>query len=199
MKFDFSKYQGKYVMHCKTEEEAKDFCRVMHEDGRKWAVSNAVYLNNTKYSHHVGSTCYNFEDGTYCYIEWYKELGFTILEWGDFMEKQFTKADLKSGMVGITRDGCKYIYLNERFMDETGSEVLCFPHEINDDLTVHYEYGNDYDIMRICKSNSEVLNDYFDDENLETIWQRTEEVTEMTVTEIKEALGISGALKIKEG
>ena len=31
MKFDFDKYPGRYVMHCKTEEEAKEFFGVMHD------------------------------------------------------------------------------------------------------------------------------------------------------------------------
>ena len=35
--FDFGNYKGRYAMHCKTEEEAKEFCKVMHEAGRKWS------------------------------------------------------------------------------------------------------------------------------------------------------------------
>ena len=35
MGFRFEDYKGDYVMWCKTEEEAKDFCRVMYESGRQ--------------------------------------------------------------------------------------------------------------------------------------------------------------------
>lgn len=58
MKFDFSKYKGKYVMHCKTEEEAKDFCRVMHEDGRTWCDGES-YLDCTEWSSYKQFVIYN--------------------------------------------------------------------------------------------------------------------------------------------
>lgn len=197
MKFDFSKYKGKYAMHCKTEEEAKDFCRVMHEDGRKWDFTGDSFLDHSNWSNCGTATCYNFNKGTYYNLDWYKKEDFTILEWEDFMEKQFTKADLKDGMVGITRRGDKYLFLSDSFMNRNGTTRLCNPYSLNNDLTVVFD--SNCDIVRICKSKGETLEEYFSDENLETIWTRPEEVTEMTVSEIKEALGISGALKIKEG
>ena len=36
------------AVHCKTEEEAKDFCKQMHEHGMRWlerAISTAVKIN----------------------------------------------------------------------------------------------------------------------------------------------------------
>lgn len=34
MKFNINKYMGNYAMHCKTEEEAKIFCRYLDSVGR---------------------------------------------------------------------------------------------------------------------------------------------------------------------
>ena len=33
---EFKNKDNKIAMHCKTEEEAKDFCKQMHEHGMKW-------------------------------------------------------------------------------------------------------------------------------------------------------------------
>ena len=35
MNFDLKNYLGYYVMHCKTEEEAENFCKFLHENGRE--------------------------------------------------------------------------------------------------------------------------------------------------------------------
>lgn len=39
MKFNINKYEGNYAMHCKTEEEAKIFCRYLDSVGRKWVLN----------------------------------------------------------------------------------------------------------------------------------------------------------------
>lgn len=44
MKFNINKYEGNYAMHCKTEEEAKIFCRYLDSVGRKW-VDGDLYLS----------------------------------------------------------------------------------------------------------------------------------------------------------
>ncbi len=115
----------------------------------------------------------------------------------DYMEKKFTKADLKDGMVGIGEDGEKYVWLCGKFRCEDGISFLCEPIALNDDLP--NGHGNkELDIMGIFKSSANVLSEWFKDEYLTPIWTRPEEVTEMTISEIKTALGIAGTLKIKE-
>lgn len=48
-KFNFDMWKDKKVcMHCKTEEEAKDFCRVMHEAGLRWC-DGKTYIYSTKF------------------------------------------------------------------------------------------------------------------------------------------------------
>lgn len=40
---EFKDKNNKIAVHCKTEEEAKDFCKQMHEHGLKWC-SGASYI-----------------------------------------------------------------------------------------------------------------------------------------------------------
>lgn len=47
MKFNIDDYKGKYAMHCKTEEEARDFCNYLHSIGRVWN-SGGDYLGDTR-------------------------------------------------------------------------------------------------------------------------------------------------------
>ena len=45
---EFKNKDNKIAVHCKTEEEAKDFCRQMHEHGMKWCTGNS-YMEKTNY------------------------------------------------------------------------------------------------------------------------------------------------------
>jgi len=106
MKFNFSDYKGKYVMHCKTRNEAEEFCRLMYENRKTW--SNGIdYIDKTNFESYAEDTCYNFNEGCFTYIDFYKNSGYKILEWSDFMEgeKAMTKSDLKTGHLVKTRNG----------------------------------------------------------------------------------------------
>jgi len=81
MKFNFNDYKGKYAMNCKTEEEAQEFCRLMHEDGRCW---DGVY---TYWDTNKSATCYNFNIGTFGHKDFYIENDYAILEWENFKEE----------------------------------------------------------------------------------------------------------------
>lgn len=60
MKFDINNYKGKYVMHCKTEEEKKDFCDYLHSVGRKWKDGRSY----SRITCIFGNECYFFNEGT---------------------------------------------------------------------------------------------------------------------------------------
>ena len=98
MKFNIDDYIGHYVMRCKTEEEARRFCQFLHDHGRRWC-SDEPYVNNTKWKSYFDDIGYNFNDGTWDTISYFKKNKYTILEWEDFMNDIFTKADLKTGDV----------------------------------------------------------------------------------------------------
>ncbi len=85
--FDFDYWQDMQVcMHCKTEEEAIEFCKVMHKAGKKWSSKDS-YKNLTGWGIHKEKTCYNFNRGLYDEKAAYFSGGHTILEWSQERER----------------------------------------------------------------------------------------------------------------
>ena len=63
-------------------------------------------MHHTNWNDWQSDTVYYFNSGTYgnkLKIE--SESNYTILEWSDFMNKEFTKEDLRTGDVVMQRDG----------------------------------------------------------------------------------------------
>lgn len=83
-KFDWEKFRNKKIdVHCKTEEEAKDFCQKMHEHGMKWKSGDSC-LDCTNYELY-GENSYYYATGKYARLDGEKEHGYTTLEWSDYM------------------------------------------------------------------------------------------------------------------
>lgn len=178
---EFKDADNKIAVHCKTEEEAIDFCKQMYKHGMEWASGDS-YLSYTHYGVYRDKTCYGGDGGyqSYDYFEKYK---YKILEWSDYMNKEFTKADLKDGMVAKYRNGDKRMVVNEALIGENGySDRNCF----REDLT--HRYFKDLDIVGVYaiqeyNNFADMLSDY----NLELIWERTE-LKKMTVEEMRKKL-----------
>ena len=100
-KFDFEKFEKeKIAVHCKTQEESDSFNKTCIE--HNLSDCYALELFNVFRS----ETCYTHNDHImYGSKNWCADRGYTILEWSDYMEKEFTKADLKPGMVVQYRGG----------------------------------------------------------------------------------------------
>lgn len=177
---EFKNEENKIVVHCKTEEEAKDFCERMHEQGMKWC-SGESYLKETNYKFCEEEICYI--KGEFSPYQYYKSNGYEILEWSDYMNKEFTKADLRDGMVVKHRNGDKRMVISEALIGENGyADQNCF----REDLT--HRYFKDLDIVGVYAikeySNfADMLSDY----NLELIWER-KEPKKMTVEEMRKKL-----------
>ena len=198
MRFRFEDYKGDYVMWCKTEEEAKDFCRVMHESGRKWGSGDS-YIEKTNFLEYLDKTCYNFNKNTYSDRDYYIIRYYTILEWEDFMEKEFTLSDLKAGMLVVVRCGHKYLVAkndNEGmfFTNEDGWTEYTTKH--NDMKSAICE---DFDIMKVYSmpsKNRDAFN--YSTENRKLLFKR-KEPKELTMQEIADKFGIPvEQLKIKK-
>lgn len=198
MRFRFEDYKGDYAMWCKTEEEAKDFCRVMHESGRTWGSGDS-YIEYPRFLDHEDETCYNFNNGSFANIYWYKRYDFIILEWSDFMEKEFTKDDLKVGMLVVVRCGYKYLVAkndNEGmfFTNEDGWTEYNTKH--NDMRSTMCE---DFDIIKVYSmpsKNRDAFN--YSTENRTLLFER-KEPKELTMQEIADKFGIPvDQLKIKK-
>lgn len=167
-KFNWDEFkEGKFAVHCKTEEEAKDFCRQMYKHGMVWGSGNS-YLSCTHYEEYKDKTCCGGQGGyqSYDYFEKYR---YEILEWSDYMDKEFTKADLRDGMV-VRRDGRNHI----------GG--------YDDDLKWEgYTGGDIVKVYRITPESLRRIEDVFIKSNLELIWERTES-KKMTVEEMRKKL-----------
>lgn len=112
-KFNFADWKDKKVaMHCKTEQEAKDFCKTMHEAGMEWCNGES-YKDCLEYYRYKENSVYYFNLGGYGFIDYAIDDGYTLLEWSDYMNKEFTKQDLKNGDVCILRNGDVVIAITE--------------------------------------------------------------------------------------
>ena len=151
MRFDWKAFENRrnhIAVHCKTEEEAIEFCNEMKNRGMKWCSGRSYSL--TQYNMYNERTCYS-NKGEYCSIEFYeKEEDFTILEWSDF--KDFTLADLKPCMVVKIRDGRLALVVERKdglaiSKLEDVSQGLIGLKRFDNALLVAKEKNSDYDIM----------------------------------------------------
>jgi hypothetical protein len=186
MKFNIDDYKGKYVMHCKTEEEANDFLDYLDSIGKKWC-SGRSYLCNTCWHYYTTDTIYNFNTDSYCDIKCAKQHHYTILEWSDFMNKEFTKADLKTGDVVQRRNGSVEIVNCElkTLICKRGWNDL---DDTREDLTD--KQHSDYDIVAVRrpKEKGDCQFDAFGCKHGTLVYER-KEVEEMTLAEVCKLLG----------
>ena len=178
---EFKDKNNKIAVHCKTEEEAKDFCKQMHEHGLKWC-NGYSYILKTYYETYEKRTCYTGY-GTYSNYVYYTKQGCKILEWSDYMNKEFTKADLKDGMVVAYANGERRLVLNNFLIGKDGYfDLSNYSENLKD------KNSSDRDIVRVFKINIVTTLDYiFRTENLELIWERTES-KKMTTEEMRQKL-----------
>ena len=81
--FNFDEYGINYCMHCATEEEANEFCKLMDESGRTWN-NGTTYLERNHFDTYKDQTVYYFNQGMYCSFRFAVEENDTILRWSDF-------------------------------------------------------------------------------------------------------------------
>lgn len=181
---EFKNKDNKIAVHCKTEEEAKDLCKQMHEHRMKWCNGES-YLKNTNYNVHHEGTCY-YGSGEYSSRDFAEKYNYKILEYGDYMQKEFTKSDLKDGMVVEYRckDYGKRMVVGNMLIGEEGSHRL---EAYENDLTQGYAKSQ-LSIIRVYKiKNERNFEHIMDDDNLELIWER-KEPKKMTVEEMRQKL-----------
>lgn len=183
-KFNWDEFKEvKFAVHCKTEEEAKDFCRQMYKHGMVWGSGNS-YLSCTHYEKYKDKTCYDGQ-GVYQSYDHFKKYRYEILEWSDYMDKEFTKADLEDGMVVEQRDGNMYLVLAGMAVRKGGCNNIG---GYDDDLKWEgYTGGDIVEVYRITPESLGCIEDVFIKSNLELIWERTES-KKMTVEEMRKKL-----------
>lgn len=178
---EFKDMDNNIAVHCKTEEEAINLCNQMDKHGMKW-IDGLSYLTSTQYARYKEQTCYTGY-GAYASFDYYKGKNYTILEWSDYMQREFTKADLKNGMVIEYSNGKRRLVLNNYLIGKDGYYELSQYRENMKD-----KEDSDRDIMRVFTiSIVTTLDRIFHIENLNLIWER-KETKKMTVEEMKNKL-----------
>lgn len=179
---EFKNKDNKIAVNCKTEEEAKDFCRQMHGQGMKWRNGES-YLKNTNYYMHNEGMCY-YGDGEWSSLDIAENYNYKILEWSDYMQKEFKKSDLKDGMVVEYNDNCfgKRLVIGGFLTGEDGYADLGDYSENLKSAASDLEIVRVYKIKRMGKFSSIMKN-----HNLELIWERKES-KKMTVEEMRQKL-----------
>jgi hypothetical protein len=187
MEFNIENYPGKYVMHCKTEEEAKDFLKYLISVGRKWCTEEPYYSEDTYWFRYRENMAYEFNNGSYASVSFYKAEGYTILEWEDFMNKTFTKADLKTGDIIKRRNGYVEIVILEHNAC-VSKEGFNFLHEIKNDLTSCISEKWDVVAVKRPKDTQACSIQEFKCGRGTLVYER-EEVEEMTLAQVCKLLG----------
>lgn len=148
----------------------------------KWS-GGFSYLDYTNYRIYRERTCY-IAKGEYCFKNYYEKRGYTILEWSDYMQKEFTKADLKDGMVVEYNDNSfgKRLVVGDFLIGEDGYADLG---DYNENLK---NVVSDLEIVRVYKIKCMgKISSIMYDVNLELIWER-KEPKKMTVEEMRQKL-----------
>lgn len=149
----------------------------------KWRDGGS-YLECTEYGKYLSETCYTGY-GEFASYDFYKEREYKILEWSDYMNKEFTKADLEDGMVVEQRDGNMYLVLAGMAVRKGGCNNIG---DYDDDLKCKgYTEGDIVKVYRITPESLRHIEDVFIKSNLELIWERTES-KKMTVEEMRKKL-----------
>lgn len=193
--FDWNDFKNnKIAVRCINEDVARDFVNKCFDNNLKWYVeSNNL---NKKINYDYGcKTTYSFEGHNLyrTYDDWYKESDYTIFEWSDFINtnntyKEFTKQDLKDGMVVELNNGQLRFLFNESLINKNG--YIPFDEYFNNKLIYNNNPIDNYTIKRIYKTKGKYFSNFFDAHELELIWERKEEPKEMTVEEIEKRIGL---------
>lgn len=191
----FRNKHNKIAVHCKTEEEAIDFCEQMDKHGLKWSTDSS-YLRHNYYDTYGPETCYT-NNGQFNDLKYLKTLKYRIFEWSDYME--VTPRDiLKVGYIVELRNGNWYVYLpyekGHAFVKSCFDpiDLECYNCELNSkenkDLDVMKIYGYSKTLADIWPSN---IIDIWDSapKGHPLLWERKERSEmEMTVKEMKQKL-----------
>lgn len=177
-------------IHCNSLEE--------HNDMIEWFKNNANAEENTTYDYNnlYFVVCSNnrLKTSKYKYSEWDNIIssGNYILEWTNYMStdnESFTKDMLKDGMVVELKNGKLYILLNSIFITKQSGFVDTVYYN-NNLIMDGCNNREDLDVIRVFKFKGLNLDNLFNKDSLELIWERKEEnPLELTMEDIEKQYG----------
>lgn len=190
---EFMDKNNKIAVHCKTEEEANDFCRNMVEHGMRWhsRYSRYSYIEKTEWDSYKEETCYT-NTGYFAYKNFCKEKGYKILKWSDYMEKDPIDY-LEYGYVVEFENGKFAMYMTS----QNGDCFVLYPGGYSCE---YLKYFKDINNLKHDNKECNIFRIYgyskfgWDSTNISIkyrplIWERPKEVKKMTVAEICKELG----------
>lgn len=121
---------SKTVVHCKTEEEAKQLLNWANDQGLKW-LNGASYKEHTSYKAYTSDTCYDLKTGQYSGKEYFIRKNYTIIPFSsipEFQSKETVKTtmiikDLQPGTKVRVRDDLKEYRSYKMYDDSTTDSV----------------------------------------------------------------------------
>lgn len=147
-----------------------------------------VYIKDCNYLTNWGEDTYmKFAKNSVCIEHSTDRFISEVLKLNNMTKNEFTKDNLKSGMVVITRNKMEALVVNDLLLFHSGFEPLS---HYTDDLVISEEGCEEYDIVKVyAQSNTWAggTNKSFPKEKL--LWDR-EGVKEYTMQEIADKLGI---------
>lgn len=139
----FEQWKDKDVaMWCKKEEYAKEFCKLMAENGLRWNIGES-YLGGNYWDDYTIETAYSFNIGEYCYKEWYKNEDYTILDFEDYIIKEkkekMTKEELTKLLIENFMDEYKMLDLSGLDFSEYNCDINIGHMKVSRDLYQNYQ------------------------------------------------------------
>ena len=185
--FDWENFKEEDVaVHCKTEDEAKNFLKLCSDNNIKWRTNNEATIK-TNFNEYKSNTTYEYGNCKdvpvgLCYesIDYYSEQNtYAILEWENYMNKEFTKDDLQPDMVVVLRDGRIGNIKNNIFgtlvVFNNWNEPISYSYKLKDYKDDFKNDVSSIDIMKVfgfCKYYSQEYD--FSTEFRELLWERKE-------------------------
>lgn len=199
MKFDWEKFKKeKIAVRFDNEDELHNFANEATKNG----IINVNYcVNKRSRNNDVVFDCAKDELSNSGYILDWGYLNsvyynnFTIVKWVKQNEELYP--ELKEGMIIEIADKSDPFWYIRKVSGEliaTNENTWFKLDTYNNDLT--NKWLPELNIVKIYESGSHTLEGLFNKENLVLIWERKEEIEEMTLEEICKALGKK--IKIKE-
>ena len=204
--FNWEDFKNKDIaVHCKTENEAKDFIGKCYEHEIMWSDKN---INKTNWDFKTKNTCYDFcqynNALAYAIKSYYIQNKYVILEWSDYymntkkervqqdIHQKFTKDMLEDFMVVELRDWSLGIIFKGNILYDNSWDDLSY---WNDNL-IHFDNGlnnPDYDIIKIYILSDKIhsINDILNKDKLKLIWELQEVKEEQAIIETNKFENIS--------
>ena len=181
-----------FVVNCKTEEQAKQFISICYDNGLEWFNNSKTETNWNKYNK---DTCYRAVDPeiVYANINYYKKADYKIITFDEFMKehkdmkKQFTKDDLKVGMLVECEEMGLCIIMEDPYygLVYVSDDGYMTVSRLNDNFDFH---DKQYSINKVWDVATNYGQGILNTHERKLLWER-EVVKELTVEEISNLLG----------